>query len=62
VDKRIKFINPKFNSVLRSKLKNEVTEFVNLDHDELIFLYLNFELTHEQYNRSLNLIIVNYIR
>jgi hypothetical protein len=47
----VKLINPKSNSVLTKRLnvKVEITEFNNLNHDELIFLYLNFVAEYELY-------------
>jgi Leucine-rich repeat (LRR) protein len=48
----IKFINPKFNSVLRIKLENRV-EFSKLDRSELIFLYLNFNMSCNEYDQIL---------
>ena len=60
IDGNVKFINPKFNSVLRVKLRNKV-EFDNkLRYDDLnyrrnlLFLYLNFSMTYDQYNHILD--------
>jgi len=60
IDGNVKFINPKFNSVLRVKLRNKV-EFDNkLRYDDLnyrrnlLFLYLNFSMTYNQYNHILD--------
>jgi hypothetical protein len=53
----VKFINPRFNSVLVQKLENEVDFDTTLDHNNLIFLYLNFRFDeHQVYDRLLSLI------
>jgi hypothetical protein len=53
IDLEVKFVSPKFNSVLRRSLNNNV-EFTSLDYDHLLFLYLNFKsLSYQQYNEIL---------
>jgi hypothetical protein len=54
----VKLINPKFNSVIKYKLANEVEidEFNNLDRGNLVFLYLNFVLDYSVSNRILMLL------
>ena len=55
ISDKVEFINPRFNSVLHDKLSNKVI-YDELGHEHLIFVYLNFELTHHQYDEILNLL------
>jgi Leucine-rich repeat (LRR) protein len=54
LDMGIKFIKPKFNSVIKSELKSNNVEFESLDNQQLVFLYLNFDLNYQQYDKILN--------
>jgi hypothetical protein len=64
IDNEVKFVNPKFNSVLEYTLENKV-EFRNqefpsnkLNYDELIFLYFNFKfMNYQTCNHILNSIL-----
>jgi hypothetical protein len=51
IDSKVKFINPKFNSVLEGRLKNivELDSEVELTSSELIFLYFNLRTDYQQY-------------
>jgi Leucine-rich repeat (LRR) protein len=51
IDLEVRFVNPKFNSVLEHKLKNKIKydNRVISTHDELIFAYLNFDMNYQQY-------------
>jgi Leucine-rich repeat (LRR) protein len=54
VDKSVKFIDPKFNTVLETKLNNNV-EFTRLNKNHSIFAYLNFRsISLHQYNQLLD--------
>jgi Leucine-rich repeat (LRR) protein len=52
VDRKVKFVNPKFNSALKDRLWNHVT-YDNLNNYYLLFIYLNF--------RFAEVLGVNYI-
>jgi Leucine-rich repeat (LRR) protein len=50
VDSKVRFINSKFNSAVKDRLENKVefNDQVKLTHDELIFLYLNFNISYQE--------------
>jgi Leucine-rich repeat (LRR) protein len=54
----VKFINPKFNSVLEKRFRNKVklSDEVELTDDELIFLYLNLRMNYRQYEFLIELL------
>jgi hypothetical protein len=50
ISSNVTVVNPKFNSVLKGKLKNKVEfDHDKLNYDELTFLYLNFNMSYQQY-------------
>jgi hypothetical protein len=48
-------VNPRFNSVLEFKKDGEFEiKDAKLDHDNLVFLYLNMELQYKVYDHVLD--------
>jgi hypothetical protein len=57
LDSTVKFMAPKFNSVLKYRLANELDiGRPELSIDNLIFDYFNFRLNYRQYNQILNIL------
>ena len=52
--------NPKFNSVLKQQLNNKVTYDEKLSRDNLLFIYLNFNLKFSEYDLLINMIELTY--
>jgi hypothetical protein len=52
-DYEVKFVSPKFNSVLKYKLKNKVKLDSRAKYDDIIFIYLNFDMKYQQYESLL---------
>jgi hypothetical protein len=60
LDSSVLISNPKFNSVLKQQLNNKVTYDEKLSRDNLLFIYLNFNLKFSEYDLLINMIELTY--
>jgi Leucine-rich repeat (LRR) protein len=54
---KTKLVNSKFNSALEHRLKSEFDFNRKIDHGDIIFLYLNFDMTYDRYDQLLNKLV-----